>query len=888
MATRTLNVVISGDAKGVTKATRQVEGSIDRMSRSGSKSLAMLRTGFIAVGAAAATGAVIGIKKSAEAAIEAEKANARLETQLRALNIRYAEHEKRIQRTLDAHSQLSGFDDEDLGDSFTNIVRVVGNVNQALELNGLAMDFARAKHMDVAKAGELVGKVAGGNTGILARYGITIKEGATATEALAVLQQKFAGQAEAYGRTTAGAQDRARVAFENLGETIGARVTPVIARVAEGFNTLVRQMTLGQGPGGRIRAVLERVGEAAIETGRQIADLVGWFRRHRTATTALLSVAAGLTAAFVAYKVATIAAAVATKTLAAATVLLNVAMRANPIGLVVTALIALGTGLVVAYKRSETFRRIVNAGFDHVKRNARAAVTVFNSVLLPAFKAIVSAAEKVWGALKKVGGILGGVGGAAKDAAGFLNPFGDGLGKTASQMDITGLGGKTGLMGADPDLGPFAAIGARMGLSVSSGIRPGAITSTGGKSYHSTGDAIDMSGPPGAMMRFATSMRQNFGGRLRELIYTPMGSGIKDGRPYQYSGQVAADHFDHVHVAYTGPFGDGIGQAVSAARAAGFRGKALENIVAIAGAESRYDAEALNPNYPDYSVGMTQINMLAHGKKYGTEAQLKNPLTNFKAAWEISSHGRNFGPWTTWPNAAQAYLARARAAISGSGSRGRVGAGGDAGSRGGAAGGPAPEPRFGPGGGGTTGIEQRLAGVEVRKARAERQDNVMGLINALQDERSIKRRKLKRIRKLLRGRLTKARRLTLTQEEATLIGEIGDLSDTIKEYSADVSKGGATTITRAEELEAGVDTSVDTGAGGTADTGGGGVSDDSAAINELTAAITRMTNLNEWMVRTQGPTLVGAVLAAVNGGIGGEVGLGFQGIRSAPGSVAGL
>ena len=63
--------------------------------------------------------------------------------------------------------------------------------------------------MDVAKAGELVGKVAGGNTGILGRYGIKIKEGATATEALGELQEKFSGQAKAYGDTTQGAMDKA-------------------------------------------------------------------------------------------------------------------------------------------------------------------------------------------------------------------------------------------------------------------------------------------------------------------------------------------------------------------------------------------------------------------------------------------------------------------------------------------------------------------------------------------------------------------------------------------------------------------------------------------------------------------------------------------------------
>jgi hypothetical protein len=54
-----------------------------------------------------------------------------------------------------------------------------------------------------------------------------------------------------------------------------------------------------------------------------------------------------------------------------------------------------------------------------------------------------------------------------------------------------------------------------------------------------------------------------FGGRLAELIYTPGGMGIKDGRPFRYTGQVAADHYDHVHVAFDSGrpgIGDGIGQ----------------------------------------------------------------------------------------------------------------------------------------------------------------------------------------------------------------------------------------------------------------------------------------------------------------------------------------
>jgi tape measure domain-containing protein len=84
-----------------------------------------------------------------------------------------------------------------------------------------------------------------------------------------------------------------------------------------------------------------------------------------------------MTAATIAQKIATLATTVATKAWAAAQWLLNLAMRANPIMLVVTGIMLLIAGLVLAYKKSETFRRIVDAAFRAVKT---AAAFAFNWV----------------------------------------------------------------------------------------------------------------------------------------------------------------------------------------------------------------------------------------------------------------------------------------------------------------------------------------------------------------------------------------------------------------------------------------------------------------------------------------------------------------------------
>jgi hypothetical protein len=253
MARRNLVVEISGDASQLNKAFGQAGSSAQRfegrMDSFGKRTAGAFK---IAGAAAAGFGAVgaVGIKKFADAAIESEKSQARMVAQLRASGLSFQEHAAQIEKSIQATSRLSALDDEDLQDSFTAIVRTTGDVNEALRLNALAADISRAKNIDVAKAGELVAKVSGGNTGILARYGVTIRDGASATEALGALQQKFAGQAEAYGKTTGGAIDRAKVAFENTAEILGTALAPTIQRVANTVARFVEQMQTGTGAGG--------------------------------------------------------------------------------------------------------------------------------------------------------------------------------------------------------------------------------------------------------------------------------------------------------------------------------------------------------------------------------------------------------------------------------------------------------------------------------------------------------------------------------------------------------------------------------------------------------------------------------------------------------------
>lgn len=96
-------------------------------------------------------------------------------------------------------------------------------------------------------------------------------------------------------------------------------------------------------------------------------------------------------------------------------------------------------------------------------------------------------------------------------------------------------------------------------------------------------------------------------------------------------------------------------QAKQYAANAGFTGSALNTIVAIAYAESRFVTDAINPGYPapgdpigdhEYSVGVLQINLPVHPGI--TLAQAEDPATAFRDAFQISNGGTDFSAWSTY------------------------------------------------------------------------------------------------------------------------------------------------------------------------------------------------------------------------------------------------
>jgi phage-related protein len=119
-----------------------------------------------------------------------------------------------------------------------------------------------------------------------------------------------------------------------------------------------------------------------------LINVIGLLSEHTGAVKVLVGAVAVLSAgilaanaAIKAYQALQVAVKVATAAWSAVQWLLNAALSANPIGLVIVAVAALTAGIILAYKNSETFRRIVTAAFDAVKVAAAAVARAFDSLV---------------------------------------------------------------------------------------------------------------------------------------------------------------------------------------------------------------------------------------------------------------------------------------------------------------------------------------------------------------------------------------------------------------------------------------------------------------------------------------------------------------------------
>jgi hypothetical protein len=332
----------------------------------------------IAAGAAIAVGGAMFA--AAKAAGEEDASIARLNATISANTNITDEQRKAMDAAVESRQDLA-FSDDDLRDSLARLIPRTGDVTKAIELQSIATDFARLRGISLATATDLVGKVFSGNTSILSRYGFTVEEGTTATEALAMVQKAAGGQAEAYADTVAGSLEIIQNGIDNTVEDIGRVVLPILEELLITFRDEImpRIKEFGIAFANAFTKAIEKlrpfittmvtqvlpaiiaVGGAIIGTLVKAFTELGKFIGDNT------GLVLAVVGAYTAFTIAVNLAATATRLAATAMGVFNAILALNPIVLVVAAIAALVAGFIIAYNTIQPFKNLVDALFRAIQ-----------------------------------------------------------------------------------------------------------------------------------------------------------------------------------------------------------------------------------------------------------------------------------------------------------------------------------------------------------------------------------------------------------------------------------------------------------------------------------------------------------------------------------------
>ena len=300
-------IVSEFDSKGIKSAISEFKS----LEGAGAKAQFALKKAAIPA-AAAIGGLAVVIGDATKAAIEDAKAQALLAQAITNNTLAGEANIKVAEAFIESTMMSAAVADDELRPALASLVQVTGEMTSAQDGLTLALDIAAATGVDLGTATDAIAKAYGGNTKalgtLLPSVRSLIKEGASLDEVFAAVAGTVGGSAAVAANSAEGQMKRLSLTIGETKESIGAAFLPILERllpVLQKFAVYVQNNT------DKVLAVMAVVG----------------------------SLAGAILALNAVMKVITVT-----------QLALNLAMAANPIGLVVTAvaLLVAGFGVLVA------------------------------------------------------------------------------------------------------------------------------------------------------------------------------------------------------------------------------------------------------------------------------------------------------------------------------------------------------------------------------------------------------------------------------------------------------------------------------------------------------------------------------------------------------------
>lgn len=225
---RGISVIITGSAAPLRKAIKDAEGQLGGFSKATAATMA-------AGGAAVAVFATQAVKAAAADAQQQAVLARTLQNTTGATTAQIAAVEKYI----DATQRQVAFSDTELRDSLSVLATATGDVSKAQALMGTVLDTATATQTDAVSVATALAKGYAGNTRALASLSPElkklIKDGASFSDVLKVLEGNFKGAASTAAGTFQGRMDILKNSIDESKEAIGNALIPVVEKMMVAF-----------------------------------------------------------------------------------------------------------------------------------------------------------------------------------------------------------------------------------------------------------------------------------------------------------------------------------------------------------------------------------------------------------------------------------------------------------------------------------------------------------------------------------------------------------------------------------------------------------------------------------------------------------------------------
>ena len=331
-------IVTSFDGAGISSAVKEFK---NLETNSEKAQFAIKKAAVPAAAALAGLTAALGL--AVKGAIEDAAAQDKLAEQIRRTTGATDGQITVLEEWIAVQGKLLGVTDDDLRPALAGLVRATGSITEAQELATAAMDIAAAKGLNLETVTKTLEKAYGGNFTALAKLSPElrqmIKDGASLDEVMAAMSKTFGGAASEAAETTAGKFARMKLALDETKESIGASLMPAV--------------------------------EAVLPF---LQSLATWAQDNPEFFKVIALALAGIATAIVA---------------------INIAMSLNPISAIAIGIGLVAAAAVIAYKKFETFRTIVDAIFGAFR-------FWISNVTIPLFKGLLSAATTVFNAIAAI------------------------------------------------------------------------------------------------------------------------------------------------------------------------------------------------------------------------------------------------------------------------------------------------------------------------------------------------------------------------------------------------------------------------------------------------------------------------------------------------------